>query len=411
MLESNSSSNAETDENSAAIREQRIQELEKAFEMFNQTSDRLSDSYHALQSQMEELQEQLAQSDKEKKQVADRLSRLLKMLPAAVVVLDQKDQIVEMNQSAIELLGEDALHRNWEIVVMNVFLNHNDAGQLITHDDQIFQVSETLLDESLGKILLMQDVTEAKQLQEHQSRHQRLHSMGEMAASLAHQIRTPLASALLYVSQLNVDDLQRDQRYKFVDKTLNSLRHLEGLVKDMLQYAKGGKSCEQDILLSDLYDKLAHQVEVELLPEDAQVRIDRSEESLHLSGDMDALVTALQNLVHNALEVIGIGAQIQVSAKVINDNFLDLIVMDNGPGIEPEKLEQIFEPFYTSRAKGTGLGLAVVRAIAEAHSGEVWVKSIVGYGSRFGIRLPLQTNSDKTGSSLQSHLIETKVTS
>jgi len=123
------------------------------------------------------------------------------------------------------------------------------------------------------------------------------------------------------------------------------------------------------------------------------------------------LVTALQNLVHNALEVIDSGAQVQVSAKVINDNFLDLIVMDNGPGIEPEKLEQIFEPFYTSRAKGTGLGLAVVRAIAEAHSGEVWVKSIVGYGSKFGIRLPLQTNLDQTGSSLQSHLIETKVTS
>ncbi len=400
MLESNETS----DGNKAAIREQRIQELEKAFEMFNQTSDRLSDSYQALQAQMEELQEQLAQSDKEKKQVADRLSRLLKMLPAAVVVLDQNDQIVEMNQSAMELLGEDALHRNWEIVVMNVFLSHNDAGQLITHDDQIFQVSETPLDESLGKILLMQDVTHAKQLQEHQSRHQRLHSMGEMAASLAHQIRTPLASALLYVSQLNVDDLDSEKRYKFVDKTLNSLRHLEGLVKDMLQYARGGKSCEREILLTDLFDKLAHQVEVELLPQNAQVRIDRVTQDLHLSGDMDALVTALQNLVHNALEVIGSGAQIQVSAKVIDNNFLDLVVMDNGPGIEPERLEQIFEPFYTSRAKGTGLGLAVVRAIAEAHSGEVWVKSIVGYGSKFGIRLPLQVDSDTTDSQLQQHL-------
>lgn len=400
MLESNET----PDVNKAAIREQRIQELEKAFEMFNQTSDRLSDSYQALQTQMEVLQGQLEKSDKEKKQVADRLSRLLKMLPAAVVVLDQNDQIVEMNQSAMELLGEDALHRNWKIVVMNVFLSHNDAGQLITHDDQIFQVSETPLDESLGKILLMQDVTHAKQLQEHQSRHQRLHSMGEMAASLAHQIRTPLASALLYVSQLNVDDLDSEKRYKFVDKTLNSLRHLEGLVKDMLQYAKGGKSCEQDILLADLFDKLAHQVEVELLPENAQVRIDRTIQGLHLSGDMDALVTALQNLVHNALEVIGSGAQIQVSAKVIDNNFLDLIVMDNGPGIESDRLEQIFEPFYTSRAKGTGLGLAVVRAIAEAHSGEVWVKSIVGYGSKFGIRLPLQADFDSTDSQLQQNL-------
>lgn len=371
------------------VNEQRIQELEKAFALFNETSDRLSDSYQALQNQIVDLQAQLEASDKEKKQVADRLSRLLKLLPAAVVVLNSRKQIVEMNQSALHLLGEDALNRQWDIVVMNVFLRHNEAGQLITHDEQIFQLSEAGLDDASGKILLMQDVTEAKQWQEHVSRHQRLQSMGEMAASLAHQIRTPLASALLYVSQLNAEELEVESRHKFVDKTLNSLRHLEGLVKDMLQYAKGGKSCDRDMTIADLFSKLALQTEAQFASGQAQIRFDRSLSGMHISGDQDALITALQNLVNNALEVIGLGAQIQVSAKLHENRFIDLIVMDNGPGIEPERLEQVFEPFYTSRAKGTGLGLAVVRAIAEAHNGEAWVKSIVGYGSKFGIRLPL----------------------
>lgn len=375
----------------AQKQQQRIDELEKAFALFNETSDRLSDSYHALQNQVEDLQAQLAESDQEKKQVADRLSRLLKILPAAVVVLDEGGQIIEMNQNAEQLLGQDAMHRGWEIVVMNVFLRHNDAGQLITHDEQIFQVSETELDESLGKIVLMQDVTQASKWQEHQERHQRLQSMGEMAASLAHQIRTPLSSALLYVSQLNNDDLLPESREKFVDKTLNSLRHLEGLVKDMLQYAKGGKSCEKDIILAELFDKLAHQVDSQLHHEQAKVTFDCALQNEHVVGDLDALVTALQNLIHNALELIGPGALIQVSAQKVG-HAIDLIVMDNGPGIEADRIEQIFEPFYTSRAKGTGLGLAVVRAIAEAHNGEAWVKSIVGYGSKFGIRLPLPMN-------------------
>lgn len=377
------------------VKEQRIQELEKAFQLFNETSDRLSDSYQSLQHQIVDLQHQLESSDKEKKKVAERLSRLLKLLPAAVIVLNEAEQIVEMNQSAVEILGGDALNRNWEIVVMNAFLNRNEAGELITHDGQIFQLSETALDESLGKILLMQDVTAARNWQDHMSRHQRLHSMGEMAASLAHQIRTPLASALLYVSQLNAENLEPDSRSKFVDKTLTSLRHLEGLVKDMLQYAKGGKSCEQEIRIGQLLDKLAHAVESHLDVKNAQVLFDSACGDLVLSGDLDALVTALQNLIHNALEVIGDGALIQVSVRQFDSKTVDLIVSDNGPGIEADRLERIFEPFYTSRARGTGLGLAVVRAIAEAHNGEAWVKSIVGYGSKFGMRLPLNQQKDK----------------
>lgn len=377
---------------SQVVDENRLAELEKAFQLFNETSDRLSDSYHSLQDQIQSLQQQLSASDKEKKQVADRLSRLLKLLPAAVVVLNDENQIVEMNDSACSLLGEDALLRNWDIVVMNVFLSHNEAGQLITHDEQIFQLSEAALDKTDGKILLMQDVTSAKKWQEHNNRHQRLQSMGEMAASLAHQIRTPLASALLYVSQLDNQEIDNESRSKFVDKTLKSLRHLEGLVKDMLQYAKGGKSCDQNLTVADIFDKLAHQVDENRANKQQKIRFDRSADAIKFYGDQDALVTAMQNLVNNALEVIGDGAQIQISAKQ-EANFLDFVVMDNGPGIEVSKLEQIFEPFYTSRAKGTGLGLAVVRAIAEAHNGEAWVKSIVGYGSKFGIRLPLNPSN------------------
>ncbi|MCF6254685.1 MAG: ATP-binding protein [Thiomicrorhabdus sp.] len=108
-------------------------------------------------------------------------------------------------------------------------------------------------------------------------------------------------------------------------------------------------------------------------------------------GDKDALLTALQNLIGNAIDVVGEHAQIQVLVNQLSEAQVDLVVVDNGPGVDDLLLEKIFEPFYTSRAKGTGLGLAVVRAIAEAHSGTAWVKSIVGHGSRFGIRLPLIT--------------------
>lgn len=376
------------------VEQQRLRELEEAFALFNQTSLQLTNSYEALQSQVEVLQAQLQESDQEKKQMADHLGRLLSLLPAGVIVLSESNKILEMNQSAERILGLDALGRDWDIVLMNVFYSTNDAGELVTHDNHFYQTSETPLDKKGGRILLIQDVTEARHLREHISRHQRLHSMGEMAASLAHQIRTPLSSALLYVSQMNSEHLDPSKREHFVGKALNSLNHLESLVKDMLQYAKGGKGSERPVRIDDLMDHLQQSVESPVSVSNSRIKFNAFMPGMVISGDMDALVTALQNLVNNAIDIVGKQADIEVTVAKFADNKVDLIVSDKGPGIETEKLEKIFEPFYTSRAKGTGLGLAVVRAIAEAHNGEVWVKSIAGYGSQFGLRLPLHQQKD-----------------
>ena len=373
------------------VEQSRLKELEQAFELFNATSMQLTNAYDGLQEQVVHLQGQLAKSDQERRQVADRLSRLLNLLPAGVIVLNEQKQVAEMNPSAEAILGRDALGRDWDIVVMNVFLIANDAGELITHDDVVYQLSEACLDEAAGKILLIQDVTSARALQAHVSRHQRLHSMGEMAASLAHQIRTPLASDLLYVSQLNTDKLNKEKREKFVAKALNSLNHLEGLVKDMLQYARGGKGSEQRIELSELFAQLEKNIETQVACSESHVVFEPVDDGLVIMGDKDVLLTALQNLIGNAIDVVGKHATIQVLVNKLSEKQVDLVVVDSGPGVEPELLEKIFEPFYTRRAKGTGLGLAVVRAIAEAHGGKAWVKSIVGHGSRFGIRLPLMS--------------------
>lgn len=371
------------------IEQKRLLELEEAFRLFNETSQQLTSSYESLQSQVELLQNRLAESDQEKKQVADHLVRLLTLLPAGVIVLNPDNKILEMNPSAEKILGMDALGRDWDIVLMNAFYSTNDAGELVTHNNHYYQTSETPLDDNESRIVLIQDVTEARHLREHISRHQRLHSMGEMAASLAHQIRTPLSSALLYVSQMNSDQLNPDKREAFVGKAMNSLNHLESLVKDMLQYAKGGKGSKRPVKLEDLVANLEQGVESPIEVSNSEIKFNAFMPGMVIAGDMDALVTALLNLVNNAIDVVGTKAIIEVTVNKSMDDRVDIIVSDKGPGIAPEQLEKIFEPFYTSRAKGTGLGLAVVRAIAEAHQGEVWVKSIVGYGSQFGLRLPL----------------------
>ncbi len=377
-----------------ALEQQRLVELEQAFELFNQTSLQLTQAYEALQEQVAELQKKLEESDRERLRVAERLERLLTLLPAGVVVLDAHSRVVEMNRSAEQILGQDAVGRYWEVVVRNVFLYSTDAQELIKHDKTVYQLSEKTLDENQGKIILLQDVTSARELQSHISRHQRLESLGEMAASLAHQIRTPLSSALLYLSQMNSEQLDEARRQKFVKKSLSSLRHLESLVNDMLQYAKGGRTQNKVIDVNKLIYMLEHSMDHQVVKERVSMVFHVVEQleggqPVTVLGDFDALMTALQNLVLNAVSVTQERIHIEVRVEQNKTGFIDLIVSDNGPGIEEALHEKIFEPFYTSRAKGTGLGLAVVRAVAEAHGGEAWVYSVPPNGARFVIRLPL----------------------
>jgi two-component system sensor histidine kinase FlrB len=387
------------------VEQKRLEELEEAFELFNQTSTQLTQAYESLQHEVIELKQKLAQSNKEKHRVGERLDQLLALLPAGVLVLDEEDRITDMNPAAARILGKDAIGRQWSVVVRNAFLTHNEASELITHDQTIYQLSETPLnlsqtDASLkGKILLIQDVTDARTLRDHISRHQRLSSMGEMAASLAHQVRTPLASALLYVSQLSSKALDESKREKFTSKTLSSLRHLEALVEDMLQYARGGKAKDQAVDVADLMTQLQASVEPKVFQSRSVIAYDDISPGLVVMGDHDALLTALQNLVSNAIDVVGEHADIRIRVNPVTregkDPRVNISVKDQGPGLSESLHEKIFEPFFTSRAKGTGLGLAVVRAVAQAHDGDVWVHSIPGQGAEFGLCLPLAAQKEQ----------------
>ena len=367
----------------------RLAELEQAFVLFNKTSNQLTQAYEALQDQVVHLQGQLAKSDQEKHRVADRLERLLTLLPAGVIVLNTDNQVIEMNPSAEDILGPSAQGESWLKVVERVFVSRNDAQELVARNGTVYQLSQVTLDLTFGTILLIQDVTAARQLQDHVNRHQRLRSMGEMAASLAHQIRTPLAAALLYVSQLSSPSIEPDKRAKFTHKVLLNLKHLEGLVKDMLQYAKGGSTGQTRIDVAALLNDVLLSVEQQVISTDSHLVLEPIKGAVCIRGDRDSIMTALQNLVINAIDVVRLRAKITLSASFQGSEWVDLIVSDEGPGIAQEVQEKIFEPFFTSRAKGTGLGLAVVRTIAEAHGGEVWLKSQLGKGAQFGIRLPL----------------------
>ena len=200
--------------------------LQEAFTTFNQLSEQLVGSYHDLQGRVEQLNAELSTAKderikelSEKERLASRLSALLTALPGGVIVLDSSGVIQEYNPAAANLLGEPLENLAWSDVIRRAFSPRSDDGHEVSlTDGRRVSISTCPLESEPGQILLLTDVTEMRRLQDRLSQHQRLAAMGEMAASLAHQIRTPLSSALLYASNLKRPHLNDEQRDRFATK-------------------------------------------------------------------------------------------------------------------------------------------------------------------------------------------------
>ncbi|MBL1261583.1 MAG: PAS domain-containing protein [Thiotrichaceae bacterium] len=383
-------------------------ELKDAFSLFNQASDQLADSYRILEDRVHQLTDELAIErsrryvrDSDNEQVIRRFEGLLDALPAAVIVLDGDGYVQQCNRAATELIGEPLLSVLWRDVVVRAFQSSACGDDVPLIDGRIVNIATRPACNAPGQIILLTDVTEARTMQALLSRHQRLSAMGEMVASIAHQIRTPLASGLLYASHLKRDDLDQGRRSRYADQIVSRLQHLEHLVNDMLVFARGGNFSADQIKLTTLLSELQQMMAPQLTGKACELEIINSDD-VKISGHHEALSAVLQNLVLNAIQACdkgeGMSAEKQVNGHVIVEcrnvtaETIDIFITDNGHGISLSMQERIFEPFFTTKPQGTGLGLAVVQAIVHAHDGAIWIESSSDKqygGTTFAMRLPL----------------------
>lgn len=373
--------------------------LEDAFEVFNRFSDQLTTSYQALEQRVERLNGELQSAHNgrleelaEKERLASRLSGLLAALPAGVVVLDAAGVVQEANPAARDLLGEVLLGVAWRDLIQRVFApGDNSANALLLRDGRRVTVSTCPLGDEPGQILLLQDVTESTALQQRLQRHERLSAMGEMAAKLAHQIRTPLTAAILYISHLSQPRLDPAKRAAVSQKTLSRLRTLETMVRDMLIYARGGSPGSEQISIDELLLEVEQSVAPLLPAHGFSLSRECSPAHIRVLGNREALLGAMQNLLVNAIQACGQRGRLQLIATLDGDGRVRLGLCDDGPGVDIDAQEKLFEPFFTTHSQGTGLGLAVVQAVALAHDGSVWVDSSLGQGCCVGMCLPVFT--------------------
>ncbi|MEQ1815916.1 MAG: ATP-binding protein [Nitrosomonas sp.] len=375
------------------------EQLQLAFAAFNEASEQLSGVYQELQHQVAQLTGELAVANGElhrqliaKENLSQQLSLLLNALPGGVIALNGQECIEQVNPAAISILGEPLLGLAWHQIVQErlsptVIINEWLTEQQESAKQRRIRIESSATDSTGRRILLVNDITEAYALQDQIRRNQRLTSMGEMAANLAHQLRTPLSTALLYANHLGSDALTPVERQKFATKTIERMHHLEHLVNDMLRFVKGEITQLENVRISHLLAELRQVIEPQMTQHDLQLIVHDLRETESLMTDRQALCGAMLNLLENAMQASSPGDQIILKSDVENENIV-LSVHDDGPGIDASLQERLFEPFFTTRSEGTGLGLAIVRGVIQSMGGSVQINSSPDTGTEFVIRLP-----------------------
>lgn len=385
--------------------------LPATIQLFQSITEQLTDSYETLTQQVESLRDELALADQAlckevhaKESISERMEKLLAAMPVAVITLDAHGYVDDANPTALELLGKSIVSRKWANIIDEVFFDTTVCGnELLLKSGRVVSIATQPLSEKGGQVVVLTDLTETRRMQNKINHLEKLSEMGRMMASLAHQIRTPLSSAMIFAEHLMVGDASDSRKKRYANRVMEKLTQLDRQVKDMLIFSKSGFLMNDRIHASVLIDQLVSAskeildeknglLQVSVSPVNLSPTNNASVEKAQIQCNRAYLVSAFCNLVENAIQACedqGIRPQLLLRIYSSNKNMLSLELVDNGPGIEAEHLSKVMEPFFTTKASGTGLGLPVVYAVMAGHGGAMDLLNVEPHGLMVRIQLPL----------------------
>ena len=312
-----------------------------------------------------------------------------------MILLDQRGVVYQANPAAVSMLGEPLVGQLWLTLINRCFRPRSDDGMEVSLQDgrRVKLETSALLSRTAytkpGQLIMLTDLTQTRQLQSRLSHQQRLSALGKMMASLAHQIRTPLSSAMLYAQNLACSTLNPLQQQQFVHKLQSRLQDLEQQLNDMLLFARpdnaqavGVFSCQQ------LADDISQAADALVSAANVSFSITSDTEPALLLGNQSALCGAVMNLIQNSIQAGAARIMLAIHVSTDKTSTVSLTLTDDGPGVPTSLQHQLFEPFVTGRANGTGLGLAVVQAVAASHHGVVQYSATKDGGACFCLKLP-----------------------
>ena len=326
----------------------------------------------------------------------DYTRQVLASMAHGVLSIDIDGKVVSWNQQALSLLGTPAAAIN-HFDLRTVF-NFQETGiaQTIHHGVPVMNreiryqrdkgewlplllTVTPIQDESgsrSGAVVVIRDMSEIKRLEEQVQRTEKLAAVGRMAAGVAHEIRNPLSSIRGFAYLLGRGHAKETPEWEYADVMVREIDRINHVVTDLLNFSRPMTLEPESTMLPDLINHVVSLVSADANAHGIDIHVACQPDLPPMSLDSNQVTQALLNLMLNAVNAMETGGVLMVRAFISHDReALEIQVEDNGPGIDQDDQEKIFEPFYTTRERGTGLGLAMVRKIAENHDGVVEVES------------------------------------
>ena len=351
--------------------------MENAFQEFSKASNSIISYYNVLETQIRQLKKEIESKNNELLKAKEYLYNILDSLPVGVVVAD-KQSILFSNTKA-EQMGSDGF-------MANLSSGGDCVGEVKTVKGHFRWRKEKLVHGFEGKeVVVFEDITEIEKMKERLERDERLRAMGEMAARISHEIKNPLGSMELFLSMLQTGKLRvRDRKY--VDHILFGVKTIDRIINNILSYTRPRSLALKNDKISKVIEDVLDFMSISARTHAIEIRYSNSCEGI-CWFDPDLMKLVLMNFISNAMEAIADGGSITIEVRE-EGTFTLVVVKDSGCGMSEEVRKNIFNPFFTTKDKGVGLGLFIVHNIVKAHHGYVEVESQEGSGSSFFIYIP-----------------------
>lgn len=357
--------------------------LNEAITKINTASEALIKYYKVLEEKIKLLTEEVDQ----KKRL---LSSIIDSIDIAVVFSDREGVIKLINKAAESLFSiksEEILGKKELPIKIDGELifpaNSKKPFYAITSISQVLDSDGN----SIGSVFICKDITRIKELEAENERNRRLTAMGALVTKIAHEIRNPLGSIELFANMI-AQDLGNSIHGEYAKRISNAVSMLRNTLENMLSFTKGIQpkkeiKCINTIIKEIIkeFEELFHRVGIGLeYTDDSQY---------YISIDSTLIRQALINVIVNAYQAMPEGGLLSVKLTK-EQNKVKISIKDTGQGIDNDMIERIFEPFFSTKDRGSGLGLSITNSIISAHNGKIEVRSQPKEGTEFAIYLPME---------------------
>jgi PAS domain S-box-containing protein len=378
--------------------------------------EQLDNARNQIKQYADHLEEKVNERTKDLRESEEKLKSIFATSPDGIIATDLNSTIFECNEQALklygnvskkELIGKSILglivekDRSKAIEIIKRTFEYGSVKNVeytfLTKDGRKFPVelSASVIRDALGKsigfVAVAKDITERKRMQEQLLKSERFAAIGEVAAMVGHDLRNPLTgiAGAAYYLKIKLGSKIDDKLKEMLDLIEKDIEYSNKIISDLLDYSR---EIRLDLRKTQPKSLIKKALVLAKVPGNVEI-LDLTKTAPKISVDIEQITRVFVNIIWNAVDAMPNGGKLTIISKRSGSK-LEITFADRGTGMDNEILEKVWTPFFTTKAKGMGLGLSICKRIVEAHNGTISIESAVGRGTTVRVAIPLEPESN-----------------